>query len=89
MAAGKAMVVGIGRHTRFLPLRDRENALLVPPSDPEAILSAVLELQQDRDLRQRIGQAAGEYARRYMDYSVVAARYLDILRDVIGIGALR
>lgn len=83
MAAGKAMIVGIGDHTDFLPLRHREDALLVPPSDSDAILSAVVELIQDRNASVRLGGSVGRFARENMDYPVVASRYLRILEDAL------
>ncbi len=82
MAAGKALIVGIGDRTDFLPLWHGENALLVPPSDPDAILAAISEVERDRELAARLGRSVGEYARTEMDYPVVAARYLDIMRGL-------
>lgn len=80
MAAGKALIVGIGDRTEFLPLRDYENALLVPPSDPDAVLAAIAEIQYDPRLAKQLGRAVGEFARSEMDYPVVAAKYLELMR---------
>ncbi|MBN2247175.1 MAG: glycosyltransferase family 4 protein [Coriobacteriia bacterium] len=82
MAAGKCMIVGVGSRTDFLPLVDRENALLVEPRSPEAIEAAVRTLVTDPGLRARVAAAVGEYAARNMDYPVVASHYLEILDAV-------
>lgn len=82
MAAGRALVVGIGERTEFLPLEHLKNALLVPPSDADAVLQAVHRLQVDRDTAHWLGEAVGEYALERMDYPVVAAAYVDILQGV-------
>jgi glycosyltransferase involved in cell wall biosynthesis len=82
MAAGKPMVVGIGDRTDLLPLKHRETALIVPPRDVSAILETILEVQTDRPSARAMGDAVGRYASDHMDYAIVAAAYVDILRGV-------
>ena len=79
MAAGKAMIVGIGSSTKLMPLRDGENALLVPPGSPAAILEALRSLAADPDSIGRLGRAVARTAETTMDYPVVAAKWLDII----------
>ena len=83
MAAGRALVVGTGSLTDFMPLGDGETALLVDPSSSEAIEGAILRLAGDRELAASLGRSAGAYAQDRMDYPVVAANYLDILEQAI------
>lgn len=83
MAACKALIVGVGQRTEFLPLHHRRNALLVSPSDPRAIIRALRELVCDRSLMQTLGEEVGRFASENMDYPVVASRYLDIVRGVV------
>lgn len=79
MAAGKSMVVGTGVEQCFLPLRDQKDALLVAPSDPMAIYSAIRTLKNDHVLRLRIAHSVREYALQYMDYPAVAKAYHDLI----------
>ena len=83
MASGKTLIVGIGERTEFLPLHHRQDALLVPPSDAQGILAAVLELAGDRELAGRLGDNVGRFARENMDYPVVAVKYLELLRGLV------
>ena len=58
--------------------RDRRNALVVPPSDAEALAVALTELARDAELRAELGAAAREDAARY-DWSVVGRQRLAAL----------
>jgi glycosyltransferase involved in cell wall biosynthesis len=59
MAAGKAIIASDLPTLREV-LRDRENAVLVPPSDLEAWAQAVRDLAADANERQRLGSQAYE-----------------------------
>ncbi len=63
MAWGKAIVAtAVGGVPDVLS--DGRDALLVPPGDPAALATALARLAGDADLRQRLGGAARERARR-------------------------
>lgn len=79
MAAARCLIVGTGASTDFLPLVDRETALLVEPRSPDAIEAAIRRLLDEPPLRTDLARAVGEYAAREMDYPVIADRYLQIL----------
>jgi len=83
MAAGRALVVGIGSHTEFLPLEHECTALLTKPSDSDDLARAILRLAGDRRLVETLGREVGQYAQGHMDYPVVASRYLEILRTAV------
>jgi glycosyltransferase involved in cell wall biosynthesis len=72
-------------------LRDRDNALLVPARDPDALAAAVLELLTDRALASRLAARAIEDSRRYDVRRTVhelEAIYLELVgADVGGTGA--
>ena len=60
-----------------------ENALLVPPNDPEALGAALLRLTDDAALRSRIGRQAAATAGSYAPEPVVR-RLVDVLAGVVG-----
>lgn len=57
MAAGCACVASAAGPIPEV-VRDREDGILVPPGDPEAIAAAVSQLLSDESLRVRLGEAA-------------------------------
>lgn len=64
MAAGRAIVASDLPSSREV-LRDGENALLVPPGDPQALAAAVRRLLGDSELAERLARAAFDEAPRY------------------------
>lgn len=78
MAAGKAIVLGVGSNTDFMPLVDRRSAWFVEPSSVDGLYEAIACLAGSPDTVIALGRAVGEYALENMDYPVVAARYLEI-----------
>jgi glycosyltransferase involved in cell wall biosynthesis len=50
-------------------IRDRENGLLIPPNDVEALAAAIEQFLEDPDLAARCGKNALEYARQYFDFN--------------------
>ena len=59
---------------------DQENALLVPPRDPDALLRAVELLIDDPALRGRLVQGASELNRRSLSWESVVDKMLSALR---------
>lgn len=60
-AAGLAVVAADVGGVRDA-VRDGETAILVPPGDPEALRSALLDLIEDPDKRRRMGEAGKAFA---------------------------
>jgi glycosyltransferase involved in cell wall biosynthesis len=60
----------------IVELREQENVLLVPPSDPEALCQAVVWLQRHPDLRRQIGDGARELAQQFT-WERIARRTVD------------
>lgn len=64
-------------------LREGQNALFVPPRDPEALAQALQRLVSSSEMRQQMGQANRRRVREFAP-DVVAREYLEILRQVAG-----
>lgn len=61
-------------------IRDRENGLLVPPADPEALTSAILEIISNRDLRCTIARKAWEETRDEYSWETVGDNFVKALK---------
>lgn len=68
-------VVASGLEAVLDIVRDRENALVVPPADPEALAGALNRLIEQPRLARKLGQAGREYVLQRFDWPIVADRY--------------
>lgn len=80
LAAGRPIVASDLPAFREI-LTDRQNALLVPPDDPEALAAAIRQLQADPGLANRLARSAFDDAPAY-SWSARAAR-LESLFDAL------
>ena len=64
-------------------LRHRENALQVPPRDPEALAAGILELVDDAALARKLGLRAEEDSRRF-DVCATVRALEAIYRELVG-----
>jgi len=81
MATGKPIVASaIGGFLSVLT--DGVEGFAVPPRDPEKLAEGILKLIKDKKLRQQMGQRGIEKARQY-DWSIIAARIIDIYKNVL------
>ena len=80
-AAGKAVVAALRGEAADI-LR-AAGAIVVEPEDSEAIAAAVESLARDPDNRRHMGTQARRYVEAYYDRRILAARYRDILNDVL------
>jgi glycosyltransferase involved in cell wall biosynthesis len=62
-------------------IRDRENGLLVPHQDVEALAAGMIEMIEDDDLRRRCGAGAMATAERY-SIDVIGARWEELLTEL-------
>ncbi len=85
MSMGKALIAtdvgGIGEW-----LRDGENALIVPPENPEALAAALARCLTDRELVKRIGLAARKTFVEHFDLARYGERFVEVLESAIGHG---
>jgi glycosyltransferase involved in cell wall biosynthesis len=83
LAAGRPIVGAVRGEARDI-LRRSGGALLVDPEQPAALAEAVERLRGDPELRQRLSRDGRAFAKRHYDRDALAARYLDLLREVVG-----
>jgi glycosyltransferase involved in cell wall biosynthesis len=81
LAAGRPVVGAVRGEARGI-LEQSGGALLVPPSDADAMAGAVTRLRQDRALRETLGIRGRAFVEQRYDRNVLAARYLALLRGV-------
>jgi glycosyltransferase involved in cell wall biosynthesis len=82
MAAGRAVLLTDVGGCRDLLAHEREG-LLVPPGDAAALGAALARLADDAGLRQRLGAAARERARRELDMATFVARHEALYERVL------
>ena len=63
-------------------VRDRENGLLVPDRDVDALAAAIGEMIEDEELRRRCGAGARQTAARY-SIDVIGARWEELLAELL------
>jgi D-inositol-3-phosphate glycosyltransferase len=85
MACGTPVVASETGGLVFL-VRDGETGFHVPTGDPEALADRLRQLLEDEVLRQRLGQQAAEYAKRYA-WPLIADQIIDLYHGTIGIHA--
>jgi D-inositol-3-phosphate glycosyltransferase len=84
MACGRPVVgarVGGIAHT----VSEGRTGFLVPPRDPQALAGRLACLYHDPALRQRMGIAARQRARRYYTWEKVGSRLLEVYRKAEGL----
>ena len=58
------------------------DGLLIPPKDPKAIASAVAKLQDDRQLRRRLGDAARRKAMCLYNERIIIGSTIDVYKEI-------
>lgn len=84
MAAGLPIVTTATRGA-VDHLHEPENALFVPPRDPDALAEAVTRVLRDRELAKRMGHANQEKVREFAP-DVIAHAYIDALQNAAKLG---
>ena len=62
---------------------DGYNGFLIQPKDVNALTEKLDLLLSDKELRQKMGKHAREYAEKYFDIEVVKTRHLSIYNELI------
>jgi glycosyltransferase involved in cell wall biosynthesis len=82
LAAGRPVVGAVRGEARAILVRSG-GALLVDPERGDQLAAAVARLRSDPDLRAELSRRGRAFAEQYYDRDTLAARYLDLLRDVV------
>ncbi|TAK14037.1 MAG: glycosyltransferase family 1 protein [Anaerolineae bacterium] len=83
MAVGRPVVVTAGHSGKSQIVKHAENGFVAPPGDVHSLAQWVIELVEDRDLRQEIGGRALEYSRLHFDARRNARRVEEIYSEVL------
>lgn len=81
MAMGKAIIT-LRNPVTASWFKDREEIYLVPPEDPEALAQAILELKNDEELRNRMGNEAARLFRERFSEKVIGRQLLEFLAAI-------
>jgi glycosyltransferase involved in cell wall biosynthesis len=82
LAAGRPIVGAVRGEARAILARSG-GALLVDPERGDQLAEAVGRLRADPALRAELSTNGRKFAEKYYDRDTLAARYLDLLRDVV------
>lgn len=64
------------------------NGFLVPPADPAALAGAIRHMASDPTLRSEMGRQSRRLASQYYNADVVAERYKNVYKEIIGAQAV-
>ncbi|HAR94985.1 MAG TPA: hypothetical protein DCR97_03335 [Deltaproteobacteria bacterium] len=80
MASGRPLIVSLDEGSETWNLVKRADAgLCVPPEDPSQLASAVLDLQQNKDLRERLGRNGRTWAEEHHSSHSAAKQFENLL----------
>lgn len=82
MASGKP-VVGSDISGINDVITNEQNGLLVPPMNPEALANAILELLNDKKMRQRLGQNARQLMAEKYSWDIITSRIEETYNEAI------
>ena len=84
LASGRPVIATAEEGTQ-LASAVHQHGIVVPPGDPQAFASAIVQLADDKDLRLMLGQQARRYAKTHLDSFVILDQFEKSLLAVCGI----
>jgi glycosyltransferase involved in cell wall biosynthesis len=85
LAMGRPIVAAINGEAAQI-LRDSGAAILVPPTDAQALARAMAQMAEaPSERREEMGRAGAEYYRRHFSFSEGMARTIELLKRTYGI----
>lgn len=86
MASGAAVVGSDISGIRDV-ITHRENGILIPPRNPQALADAILDLLDDNNLRRKMGQKARELMINEYSWDTITSRIENVYLETVGIAA--
>ncbi|MDZ7616306.1 MAG: glycosyltransferase family 4 protein [Patescibacteria group bacterium] len=84
MAMGRPIIMGVKGQSRRMVI-DAGAGLEMEPDCPESLVAAVETLAADGHMGRHMGRSGADYVRRHFDRNALAARYEQLLTDLIGV----
>lgn len=81
MACGTPVVASQVGGLAYL-IKEGETGFFVPDQEPDALSERLMQLLQDDELRQQMGDQAAEYAQEYR-WEIIAERIIEVYQEVI------
>jgi glycosyltransferase involved in cell wall biosynthesis len=82
MAAGRPIILAIDGVIRKV-IEEAGAGIYVEPGQADGIARAILRLEQDRAMGERMGLAGRRFVEEHFDRSILATRMLDIMVDIV------
>lgn len=83
MAAGKPIIIGIKGYEDAMPLKHMETGIIIKAKSTEDIVSNVLLLKKNAELRKKLSRNVRKFAEEKMDWEMVARRYHGLFKEVL------
>jgi len=61
---------------------NNENGFIVPPNDPNNLSKKILDLIENKALRERFGQKAHNYVKRNFSIDKCVQNYIDVYKEL-------
>ncbi len=84
LAAGRPSVATADPGTEiYKVLNGHQCGITVPPDSVTDLATGIVELADNTEMREQLGQNARRYAERYLDKDAILSRFENSLRDLV------
>ena len=88
MSCARPVILGVRGQAQQI-LESANAGVCIEPGDSSALCDAILQLQQNRALREKLGRNGREYIVQNLSRSRTADNYLEVVNALIGNKSLR